>query len=448
MTHLQKDRPAHQGYHDSAAGPPQARFALVDCNSFYASCEKVFDPSLERRPVVVLSNNDGCVIARSAEAKSCGIPMGAPAFKYRDHFARHGVAVFSTNFTLYGDMSSRVMRTLADFAPEMEVYSIDEAFLLLDGLPVGDLTEFGRAMRARVLRHTGIPVSIGFGATKTLAKAANRLAKGDATSASPGVFDLRACPDPDAALARLPAADVWGIGRRFAERLAARGVATALDFKRMPPDRVRRLMHVPGLRTHAELRGIPCIGLDECPEPKKTILCSRSFGAPVARLPDLREAVALFATRVAEKLRAQGSVAGLLHVFADTDRFRPDEEQAFCAACDPLDPPTAHTPDLLAAALGALARIFRPGLRYKRAGVMVADLAPAGEVQLSLLRDLPPEDPRRARLMATVDRLNGRLGRDALRFAATLARDPVWKMRQLRRSPRYTTAWGELLRAK
>ena len=419
-------------------------FALVDCNNFFASCERVFAPALKGRPVVVLSNNDGCVIARSAEAKALGIAMGQPAFECARLCERHGVAVFSSNYALYGDMSARVMTVLAGQAPALEVYSIDEAFLLLSGLP-GDPVERCRDIRAEVYRRTGMPVSIGLGPTKTLAKAANREAKKNPLHG--GVFSLAGHPNPGAVLARIPAGDVWGIGRRQAAKLAARGVDNAAAFAALPREWVRANMTVTGLHTLLELSGIPCFPLGQGPEPRKSVLCSRSFGRPVTAREELEEAVATHASRAAEKLRGQGLVASCALAFVQTSRFvkgAPAYANSFSQA---FSPATAHTPALIRAALSALSRVFRPGLAYKKAGVMLAGLERADRRQLSLF-DLPspdrPEDPGRGgRLMDALDAVNARFGREALRFAASGLERP-WRMRQARRSPRFTTVWEEL----
>lgn len=415
-------------------------FALADCNNFFASCERVFDPRLKHRPVVVLSNNDGCVIARSAEAKALGVRMGQPAFECASLFRAHRVAVFSSNYALYGDMSARVMSCLARFAPRVEIYSIDEAFLLLDGVS-RDPEAFCRDLRAEVLRRTGMPVSIGLAGTKTLAKAANRLAK--ARPVHGGVFSLAGHPSPDTMLAQVPVEDVWGIGPRHAARLRARGVTDAARFKALCPDWVRTAMTVAGLHTLLELRGVPCLSLEAGPRPRKSIVSSRSFGRPVTEREDMEQAVAAYVSRAAEKLRGQGSVAACVLVYVQTSRFAqgiPCYAKAHSLA---LPSATAHTPALIRAALAALGRIFRPGLAYKKAGVMLSGIEQAATRQLSLL-DLPPLDrPRDAPLMRILDTVNARWGRETLRYAATGTERP-WRMRQAKRSPRFTTVWTEL----
>jgi DNA polymerase V len=418
-------------------------FALVDCNNFYASCERLFRPELKGKPVVVLSNNDGCVIARSAEAKALGIPMGAPAFQWEHLFRKSGVAVFSSNFALYGDLSARIMSTLEDLAPRVEVYSIDEAFLDLSG--VADPVALCREIRAKVLQWVGIPVSIGIARTKTLAKAANRVAKKDTTLG--GVYDHTAEPAPEALLASMEVGDVWGIGPRHQKRLWARGVRTALDFARLPRDWVKKEMSVVGLATQMELTGISCLGFEQAPAPRQSVLCSRSFASLVSDKEHLREAVCAYAVRVAEKLRGENAEAAAVQVFVQTPRHR-DVPQHFGQAVMPLSTPTDHTPDIIDAALRALDQAFREGFGYQKAGVMLLGLTPATGRQISLL-DLTPEERQRQRsLMAALDGVNRRFGRGTLRYAITTGPDRPWHMRQLLRSPRYTTCWAELPRVK
>lgn len=417
-------------------------FALVDCNNFYASCERLFRPELVGKPVVVLSNNDGCVIARSAEAKALGIPMAAPAYQWEQRFRAAGVAVFSSNYALYGDLSARIMSTLESLAPRVEVYSIDEAFLDLTG--VADPQALCREIRARVQRWVGIPVSIGIARTKTLAKLANGVAKKQPQHG--GVFHLERSPAAEALLQATEVGDVWGIGPRHSQRLWARGVRTALDFVRLPRTWVRRELSVVGLCTQLELSGVSCLSLTRAAAPHKSLLCSRSFGQLVSELAHLREAVTSYAVRATEKLRREGAEASSVQVFLATPRHRENLPQHNGLATVALGAATAHTPLIIEAALRALDQCFRSGFEYQKAGVMLLGLAPASSRQLSLL-DLSPEERERQRgLMSALDAVNRRFGRGTLRYAITTAPDRPWHMRQRRRSPRYTTNWEELLR--
>ncbi|MBU1248785.1 MAG: Y-family DNA polymerase [Proteobacteria bacterium] len=420
---------------------PTRCYALADCNNFYVSCERVFDPSLKGVPVVVLSNNDGCVIARSPEAKAVGVQMGEPAFKREGFFRRHSVRVFSSNYALYGDMSQRVMSILGESAPRSEIYSIDEAFLDLAGLP--DSTETHcQTLRQKVFRWTGIPISIGVGPTKTLAKIANRIAKKYAKF--DGVFDLTNHPRMNDILAWLPVADVWGIGRRSVNKLGRHGVKTALDFARLPDDWLKKKMTVTGLMTAMELRGIPCFELELAPPSSKSLLCSRSFGRPVSSRTEMLESVAAYVSRAAEKLRGQGSVASWVKVFILTNPHKMELQYANARAMT-LSVGTDHTPTLIKAAHSLLNDIYKPGYNYKKAGVMLAGIEPKATRQLSLLNLPPNTDDRDTTLMTCLDRINDRFGRSTLQYAATGLGRP-WSMRQLRKSPRYTTAWHELPR--
>ncbi len=414
-------------------------YFLVDCNNFYVSCERVFRPSLRERPVVVLSNNDGNVVALSNEVKKMGLPFGAPFFRVKELIRRERVAVFSSNYALYGDMSRRVMECLACFAPEMEIYSIDEAFLSPGGL-AGDPVEYGRLVRDAVKRWTGIPVSVGIAPTKTLAKLAGRFAKRD--PASGGVLDLIDPSRVEERLAAAGAGEVWGVGERYRLLLERYGIRTALELRDAPDRWVRRNMTVTGLRTVWELRGVPCLPLEEFPAPKKGIVSSRSFGRPVESLDELREAVASYTGRAAEKLRAQKSVAGSITVFLSTNRFREDDPQYSSGLVCRLPVPSSYTPRLMATALHLLGRIYRRGYRYKKAGVMLYEITPEGEAQLDLFSRFQDSD-RTRRLMGTVDRVNREMGRQTLRFAAE-GNVGAWRMRRDFLSGRYTTCWTEI----
>jgi DNA polymerase V len=417
------------------------KIALVDCNNFYASCERVFAPRLIGRPVVVLSNNDGCVIARSEEAKALGIAMGAPAFKNEETFRRHAVEVMSSNYALYGDMSARVMSVLRSHAPGIEVYSIDEAFLALDD---GQGEAFARELRAQVRQWTGLPVSVGIASTKVLAKLANRIAK--KTPGLDGAFDLTAAGNPDDVLALVACADIWGIGKRLAARLGRGGIRTARDLKNADMAWVRRELGVVGERIARELNGIPCLTLEELPPPKKGIASARSFGRPVESLAELEEALATYTARVAEKLRAGHLLASHVHVFVTTNPFSTSQQQYTAGEETSLLHPSNRTPDLIAAALSLLRKIYRPGHRYKKTGIFVTGLVPDDCVQLSLFDEPAVAGPRKA-LEAAVDQLNRRYGTNAVRYGA-MGTQQRWGMRQERKSRGFTTRWSELPVAK
>jgi DNA polymerase V len=419
------------------------RFALADCDSFYASCEQVFAPHLKNRPVVVLSNNDGCVIARSRLAKAVGVRMGEPAFLREDFFKRHSVAVFSANFALYGDMSRRVMDVLSRFSPDMEIYSIDEAFLGLTPPPGKNSEALAREARATVLKWTGIPVSLGLGSTKTRAKVAARFAKTHPDTG--GVFDLEARPDADRLLDSIDVGDVWGVGRRYARMLASHGIRTALQLKNAPDHFVKRRMTITGLATVRELRGEPLLALETAPPPKQSILTSRSFGWKLNTFQALAGTVAEFAARCAEKLRAQNGEAALVSTFILTDTHDPAEPQHTGYATLPMAVPTAHTARIITRAKDALETIYRPGHAYKKAGVMLSGLSSGDGRQYNLLDD--PPDKEGERLMAALDAVNRRWGRGSLQYAAANL-GKSWRMRQARKSPRFTTDWDELPLAK
>lgn len=413
--------------------------ALVDCNNFYASCERVFQPKLIGKPVVVLSNNDGCVIARSNEAKALGIVMGDPWHLKKDQFAKAGVIVRSSNYTLYGDMSSRVMRTLARFTPELEIYSIDEAFLGFDGF--GDrLLGHAQTMRATVLRGTGIPVSVGIAPTKTLAKVANRTAKKD--PASGGVCILRTPEEQTAALARLELTDLWGVASRLAARMQALGINTPLELRDADPRFIRQHFNVVSERMVRELRGEPCIDLEQGRPDNKTIIASRSFGRAVESSHEMAEAVSFYTARAAEKMRRQGLVNGSLVVFIETNRHRPQDTQRYAQQAVQLALPSADTTRLVRAALRGLAAIWRPGFQYKKAGVMFLDLQKADQIQGDLFG--APDSTASQALMAALDRVNRRYGRNTLAIGRC-GRKMGWKLRSEQLSARYTTSWQELL---
>ena len=427
-------------------------FALVDGNNFYVSCERVFRPSLNGRPVVVLSNNDGCAIARSNEAKALGIKMGAPWFQIQYMEETEGLVALSANFTLYGDMSNRMMSLAAGLGPSQEIYSIDESFIGLEGMR-GDLTGRARAIRDRIDRWVGIPCGVGIAPTKTLAKLANHIAK--TAERKPGsypaelaqVCNLAALPaqDFDDVLAATLVEEVWGVGRKISTQLHDAGVHTVLDLARLDPATVRRRWSVVLERTVRELQGMQCMQLDDAPAPKKEIACTRSFGSAVTDLPPLIEAVSEFASRAAEKLRKQGSLAGELLVFCHTSPFRPGP-RFNKAVTVPLRRPTADTGKLVWAAAAGMRRMYEPGYRMAKAGVMLLDLMPASVQQGEL--NLEDEDHRdRRKLMEAIDALNTRYGKGTVHSAATGAANKAakgWGMKQERRTPQYTTRWEDV----
>ena len=430
-------------------------FALVDGNNFYVSCERVFRPGLLGRPVIVLSNNDGCAIARSNEAKALGIAMGAPWFQIRQMLPDAGVIALSANFTLYGDMSSRMAAIAAGLGPEQEIYSIDESFIGMTGVR-GDLVVRGHAVRERILQWIGIPVGIGIGTTKTLAKLANHVAK--SADRKPGsypvhlarVCDLAALPpdELDAVLAATKVSDIWGIGRRLSAQLETDGISSALDVARMDPATARRRWSVVVERTVRELQGQSCIALEDVPPPKKEIACTRSFGRAITALPDLIEAVSEFASRAAEKLRKQDGRAGQVLTFIHTSPFRRDDKQYSRSITVPLRRPTADSAAIAATAVRGLHAIFKPGFNYAKAGVMLLDLQ-AGDVEQGEL-DLDEPGADRTQLMGTIDALNNQYGRSTVSLAsAGLAGGRrAWVMRQELKTPDYTTRWADLPTAR
>ncbi len=417
-------------------------FALIDCNNFYVSCERVFNPSLEKRPVVVLSNNDGCIIARSNEAKLLGIKMGTPFFKCRNLIGEHKVKVFSSNYALYGDFSQRVMSTLQHFTPELEIYSIDEAFLSLAGFRRERLTGYAQLIQKRVKQWTGMPVSIGIGPTKVLAKIANKLAKNHPRHN--GVLTILDHRRIDTMLDSVDVGEVWGIGRRYAALLKKHAITTARDLKYAPDGWVKQHLTVVGLRLVWELRGIPCIPLEEVPPPKKEIGSSRSFGRPVETLPELSEALSDYVSRAAEKLRAQQSIASFIHVHLSTNGFKDDPQYANTATLK-LPVPTAYTPQLVYFAREGLKSIYRTGYRYQRVGVFMNGILHQDRVQGNLFLTERGEDHRglQRKLMNTVDCINKKWGGNTIQCAASGV-EKGWKMRQRVKSPNYTTRWKEL----
>ncbi|MDP4271685.1 MAG: Y-family DNA polymerase [Bacteroidota bacterium] len=414
-------------------------FALIDCNNFYASCERVFRPDLVGKPVVVLSNNDGCVIARSNEAKDLGIPMGAPAFEYQNLFDKNNVNVFSCNFTLYGDMSSRVMNILSSYSPDMEIYSIDEAFPEFKGFDFFDLQEMGGKMKKQVEQWTGIPVSIGFAPTKALAKVANRIAK-KFPERTKGVYMIDDEDKRVKALKWLKIEDAWGIGRRHAKRLQEKNVFTAFQFTYLDDSWVKKNMSVVGLRLKKELLGIPTLQLEQ-PQNKKSIATTRTFDGNYTDFQLIRERVASFAVSCAEKLRKQGSCCNSLMVFIYTNGHREDLPQYNQSTVIKLPFATNSTIDLVKFAELGLKQIFIEGYAYKKAGVIVMDFTSQNAQQLTLFESV---NPKHASLMKAIDKINASFGNQKVRLAVQDT-GRVWKMKQEKLSPRYSTNLDETL---
>ena len=414
-------------------------YALVDCNNFYASCERVFKPNLRYQPIVVLSNNDGCVIARSNEAKALGIPMGAPAFKFKSIFDKHDIHVFSSNYALYGDMSNRVMNLLATFTPDIEIYSIDEAFLQFKNFDYVDLQSYGETIKRTVDKGTGIPVSIGIAPTKALAKVANRIAKKFAHKTG-GVYMIDSTEKRLKALKWLPIGDVWGIGRRHAKRLKAKKINTAYDFINLPDAYVRKHMSVVGLRLKKELEGESTLGL-ETVNPKKAIATTRSFDYMYTDYDTLKERISTFTVSCAEKLRHQKSHCNMLMVFVQTNPFRQDLPQYRNNIVVHTHYPTNSSIDLVKHALQGLGRIFKKGYHYKKAGVIVMGLRPENTKQFTLFTQ---ENPKHSALMKSIDRLNKTIGQNKVKLACQDT-GRMWKMKQEKLSPRYTTNINEVI---
>lgn len=415
-------------------------FALVDCNNFYASCEKLFRPDLKHTPVVVLSNNDGCIVARSKEVKVLGIKMGVPMFQVQDEIRKHGIVCFSSNYALYADLSNRVMTILEEEAPRLEVYSIDEAFMDLTGVDhVTDLLAFGKRVKAKVDQWTGITVGVGIAPTKTLAKLANHAAKKYPATGS--VVDLM---DPDRQkrlLALLDVSDVWGVGRRTTAKLKARGINTALDLANVDPKSIRSEFSVVLERTIRELNGVSCLDLELVRPTKQQIICSRSFGHKITDKRELREAIAKYTTRAAEKLRGEKRLCRVVSVFIRTSPFIPNEPQYSKTLSAELPNPTDDTRDLLEVAEVLFNRLWREGFRYMKAGVMLADFYEHGNFQQDLLRADNTKINSKA-LMNVVDQINhSGLGNV---FFASQGVSPQWAMKREHLSPAYTTNWEEL----
>lgn len=422
-------------------------FALVDVNNFYVSCERVFQPKLEEVPMVVLSNNDGCAVARSAEVKALGVKMGAPWFQMQELAKKHGIKAYSSNYTLYGDMSSRVVQVLRAFTPNLEVYSIDESFLQIETVlkQYQDTVELGQRIKQQVKDTTGLPVCVGIGASKTLAKLANHLAKKHQQFA--GVCDVNAMTKPERYqwMSETEVGEVWGVGREIAKKLKAQNIHTVFDLLQASPQAMRQQFGVVMERLCYELRGTSCLQLEEVAPAKQQIIASRSFGKPVTSQAELAEAVATHVARAAEKLRTQNSITGALTVFIQTNPFKQNEPQYYQSVTIPLADATDNTLALTNAALAGLKKIYQPHFRYKKAGVILNLIGDKPSVQQSLFEDIESKG-KSAHLMKAMDEINNRFGNAAIRSAAagTNSSKQEWQMRSSNKSPNYTTKWDEL----
>jgi DNA polymerase V len=411
-------------------------YALVDCNNFYVSCERIFNPSLEGLPVVVLSNNDGCIISRSNEAKALGLKMGEPVFKRKDVIEKHNVKVFSSNYALYGDISHRVMTILRDYSPMIEIYSIDEAFLDVTGISE-QLKDYGERIRSDMLKKLGMPIGVGFGATKSLAKVANKIAK-----KRDGVFVIETERDRDWALRNTPIEDVWGVGRRYAVLLKRHNINTAFEFTQLNTEWIRGNMTVVGHRLKEELKGNPCIAIETMMPPKKNIATTRAFGKKLSDIEPLREAVSSHATTCAHKLRRQKSVARYLTIFIHTDPF--SETQKYVSKSVTITLPIASNSDsiLAKAALFGLKNIFQKGLLYKKAGVIVSGISTHSAIQGNLFENFDTD--KLNAVSQVTDYLNARYGKKTVSIAV-MGSSKEWKLKQEKLSPGYTTRWEDIL---
>ena len=422
-------------------------FALVDVNNCYVSCERAMNPRLRDVPVVVLSNNDSCAVARSNEVKALGVKMGEPWHKLQDLARKHGIVALSSNYTLYADFSNRIMTILRTYSPHVEVYSIDEAFLSLNGM--GGLwdtpTAMGQDIRAKILQWTSLPVCVGVGASKTQAKLANHIAKKFPLFDSVCDLSTMSAARMLWLFSRIDVGEVWGVGRRIGDKLRAMGINSVQDLKEASPRDMRAKFGVVMERTCAEIRGISCLALEEVAPARKEIVSSKSFGAMVGSIDELGQAVTTYVTRASEKLRSQDSLCGAVHVFIHTNPFRTADLQYSNGVTVPLIVPTDDSRVLAGAALHGLERIFLEGFRYKKAGVMLMDLSPKSMLQGVLFDEARPREPA-VKVMAALDALNQRFGRDSVTLAsAGLA--PRWAMRSDNKTPCYTTRWDELPKA-
>lgn len=420
--------------------------ALIDCNNFYVSCERMFNPQLEGKPVVVLNNNDGCTVARSNEAKSLGIKIGEPWFKMKDMAKQHGIIALSSNYSLYGDLSARVMSVLADFSPQQEVYSIDECFLDLDSIDTATITDYAQKIRQTVKQNVGIPTCVGIADTKTLSKLANHCAK-NGLAGSNGVCDFGQLDSKQISelFSKIPVSEVWGIGRRITEGLSAINLHTIEELRNVDYEQLRLQFPFVLMKIVNELNGIPSIELEEAGTPRQQIMVSRSFSAPVSTLDDLSESVTFVATRAAEKLRRDGTVAASLCVFLRSNPSNENKKSYSRSFVMPLRQASDDTAKLVKAALCGLNTIYHPTWRYQKSGVLLMGLHEKGSAQKTLFDD-PGEEARSDRMMYVMDALNRSKESDGVTIGATRTKQK-WATRQVQKSPNFTTEWGELVEA-
>lgn len=417
--------------------------ALIDVNNFYVSCERVFNPKLKNKPVVVLSNNDGCAVARSNEVKALGVGMGAPWFKFKGLAKQHGIVAYSSNYALYADMSNRVMNILRGFSPDQEIYSIDESFLDLTSFQNRDLVLYGHQMKDRILQWTGLPVSVGIASTKTLSKLANHCAKKRPEFKGVCNFNSIHPKDLNQLLNQIEVGEIWGVGRKLAPKLEVLGFKTVLDLKQARPETLRLNFSVLMEKTIRELNGLVCIELEEVTPAKQQILSSRSFGVPVQDFASLSESVSLYVTRAAEKLRRQNSFAGAVNVHIRTSPFKLDQPFYSNGYTVVLPSPTSDTRKLVTVALWVLKRLYRSGYQYAKAGVMLSDLVPAQACQIDLF-NLTPKSDKSEKLMSAIDSINKKMGKESIKLASEGFKRP-WKMKQENKSQNFTTQWNEIL---
>lgn len=426
-----------------SSNPLTRNIALIDVNNFYVSCERAFNPKLIGKPVVVLSNNDGCAVARSNEVKALGVAMGAPWFKLKDLARQHSIIALSSNYALYADMSNRVMSILSEYSPDQEVYSIDESFLDLTEFQNRDLIQYGQRMRDHILRSTGLPVCVGIGSTKTLAKLANHCAKKRPVFNSVCNFNTMASEELDILLGTLDVGEIWGVGRKLAPKLQALGYNTVLDLKRASSKDLREQFSVVMQKTIHELNGNVCIELEEMAPDKKQIVSSRSFGHKVTDYNSLAESITSYVSTAAVKLRNQDSFAGSIYVFIRTSQFKPDDPYYSNGMTIPMPTPTNDTRSLVQVALWGLKQIYKPHFKYAKAGIMLSELVPSAGLQTDLFSSVQVSAKSSA-LMKAMDNINHKMGRETIKLASEGFSKP-WKMKQENKSPGYTTRWEDIL---